>query len=134
MDAKLRMLRIIYTGMLLAGIIYVFLPEVLSRPNRENINPAIYTAFVTLAALMIGMTFIVRQAMIGRALETLQLRPDDTLAITRWRTGYIILFALAETVVLYGLVLRFIGATLKQVVPIYVAGIVLLLLVQPRKP
>ena len=43
-----------------------------------------------------------------------------------------ILFALCESVVVYGLVLRFIGATWIQVAPFYLAGIVLLILFRPR--
>jgi hypothetical protein len=134
MDAQLRSLRLIYGDMLAAAVICALLPEVVSRPNRANINPILYFAFVILAGSMIGLIVMVRRAMIDRALEILQIRPDDALAISRWRIGNILLFALAETLVAYGFFLRFVGATLKQVVPFYAAGIILLLVLQPRKP
>ena len=77
---------------------------------------------------------MVRQVIVGRALETLQLHPEDGASVKRWFSGSMILFALCESVVVYGLALRFVGATLRQAAPFYLAGIVLLILFRPRKP
>jgi F0F1-type ATP synthase membrane subunit c/vacuolar-type H+-ATPase subunit K len=118
--------------MLLAAVIYVFLSEAVKRDRAEELSQATYVAVAVMAALSMGAALMVRQAMVSRALETLQLHPEDSASAKRWFGGNMILFALCESVVVYGLVLRFIGATWIQVAPFYLAGIVLLILFRPR--
>jgi hypothetical protein len=43
-------------------------------------------------------------------------------------------FALSEAVVIYGVVLRFVGFRFSQVVPFFLAGLILMLFFGPRRP
>ena len=52
----------------------------------------------------------------------------------RWQTGYILGFAQSEAIALFGLSLRYMGFTLREVSPFYVVGFVLMLLSWPRVP
>ena len=60
-------------------------------------------------------------------------QPDDSLAIRRWYASQVILFTSAECTPLFGLALRLRGKPLNLVLPFYVAGAVLLLLLWPRQ-
>jgi hypothetical protein len=72
--------------------------------------------------------------MVLRAEEALVRNEQDALSLARWRSGYVLIYALCEAVALYGLVLRFMGFTLTQVAPFYVVGFVLLFFFSPRRP
>jgi len=134
MEQQLRVLRIVHAAMLAAAVLYIFLPETVNRDRVEEPSQLTYLAVAVMAAFSVGAALMVRQAMVGRASETLQLHPEDIAAVRRWFAGNMILFALCESVVVYGLALRSIGATWVQVAPFYAAGIILLLLFAPRKP
>ena len=119
MDPHLRILRIIHIVMLAAAFFYVMLAELLlPRPNK-SLAPTLYQATGVLSAVMIGGILLIRQVVIGRAIDTLRLQPDDASANMRWRAGYTVIFALSEAIVIYGLVLRFLGATQAQAVLFY---------------
>jgi hypothetical protein len=64
----------------------------------------------------------------------LKLRPDDALAVARWRTGYIFLYALCEVLGLFGFALRMDGFTLSNVWGFYLGAFLLLMLYSPRPP
>src|SRR6266850_5039298 len=134
MEQQLRVLRIVHAAMLAAAVLYIFLPETVKRDRVEEPGQVTYLAVALIAAFSVGAVLMVRQVIVGRALETLQLHPEDGASLKRWFSGNMILFALCESVVVYGLALRFIGATWVQVAPFYAAGIILLLLFAPRKP
>src|SRR6267142_2298416 len=134
MEQQLRVLRIVHAAMLAAAVLYIFLPETVNRDRVEEPSQLTYLAVAVMAAFSVGAALMVRQTMVSRALETLQLHPEDGASVKRWFSGNMILFALCESVVVYGLALRFVGATLRQAAPSYLAGIVLLILFRPRKP
>jgi F0F1-type ATP synthase membrane subunit c/vacuolar-type H+-ATPase subunit K len=74
----------------------------------------------------------VRRLFILRAEATLISEPENAEALTRWRTGHLAIYALSESVALFGLVLRILGFNLSEVMPFYLAGFALILLFGPR--
>ena len=60
--------------------------------------------------------------------------PESATTLYRWRTGYMATYALSEAIVLYGVVLRFLGLSFSQVVPFFLAGFILMLFFGPRRP
>jgi hypothetical protein len=75
-----------------------------------------------------------RQRRIAPAIERLRDQPDDRGAIQNLTEGSVLSVALAESVVLVGCALRFLGATRPQAAPIYLAGVFLMLLWWPKQP
>jgi hypothetical protein len=69
-----------------------------------------------------------------RSAITLAEKPEDSLTLNHWKTGYIATYALCETLALFGLILRFMGFGFQQSVPFYVSGFVLLFFFGPREP
>ena len=76
---------------------------------------------------MVGVIFVVRRTLVFRSAERLAVRPDDSLTLSHWRTGYIVTYALCEGLALFGLILRFVGCSFQQSLPFYIGGFVLLL-------
>jgi hypothetical protein len=97
-------------------------------PNRN-----VYFILTLVALTTVGMIFAVWRLFVLRSEATLATQPEDTAALNRWRSGYIITYALSEAVALFGLMLRILGFTLSEVAPFYVVGFVLILFFSPRR-
>jgi hypothetical protein len=146
-DAALRVVRIIHLAMLASAVLYVLVGEIVGPkgfigeftdltsgdpvPLDESV---IWNGFVVLGVALAFVAIVLRQKLTSAAQETLLRSPGDAAALGRWRMAHIIAFALAESVVLFGLVLRILGAPLTQAAILYAIGIVALLVLSPRKP
>ena len=120
-------MRMVRGFLLVASLIYPFIAEKIAKPHPAP-AAAFYYAILVMGAVEIAIVVVIR-----KKTEPLQ---DATLAdktsLVRWRAAHIIVYALALSVVLYGLVVRVAGATLSQAVPFYTAGIAMLLLFSPK--
>jgi hypothetical protein len=91
--------------------------------------------FLVTSLMVIAVAVFFRLKTLQPAAETLQTIPDDRAAASRWRFGNILSFVLAESLLLFGFELRFLGGTTSwQSVPFYVVGIALMLVWRPRRP
>ena len=134
MEPARKLLQVVRGGLLASIAMYVFVGECL-HPNLAAVpDRNVYFALTLVAITTVGMIFAVRRLFVLRSESALAAEPEDVAALNRWRAGYIIVYALCEAVALFGLVLRFLGFTLAQVLPFYVVGFVLMLLFAPRMP
>jgi hypothetical protein len=133
MDSTIRLLRIIQIALLASVVVYVFLGESLA-PSPRPTNPAVYYVFSLAAITTIGIILVVRRTFVMPSGAILRTRSDDLATLNRWRVGHIATDALCESLALYALVLRFLGFSLSQVAPLYLAGFVLLLFLGARRP
>jgi hypothetical protein len=98
------------------------------------VDSSLSYVFTTVGVALVGMIFVVRRTLVLRPAEDLASRPDDSISLSHWKSGYIATYVLCEALALFGLVLRFLGFTFQQSLPFYVAGFVLLLFFGPREP
>lgn len=133
MVRALKTLRAVQWSMLASILLYSILGEVIIHGTRA-VNPTISYLFTTAGVAIVGVIFVVRRTLVLRAAESLAARPDDGLSLGHWRTGYIATYALCESLALFGLILRFMGASLQQSWPFYFGGFVLLFFFRPRQP
>ena len=133
MDSARKILNVIRTCMLVSIVLYGFIGE---RVGRSGVAPYrnLYFAMTLVAITTVGMIFALRRLFVLRSEGTLASQPEDTAALNRWRTGYVAIYALSESVALFGLVLRILGFTLSEVTPFYLAGFALMLVFGPRRP
>ncbi len=135
MQASLRFVRIVYGFMLLSLFVYAFLPEWVNPHSYHLPNPMVFYAITVMAVAIVGTVFLVRWKAIRSAEELLaKATTPNPAADLRWRKGHVVCFMLCEAIGLYGLVLRFMGFSLSQAWPFYVAAIVLMLYLRPRSP
>jgi len=126
-----RAIRRIQIALLLSVVLYAVIGEMLSR-NRHRLAPTtLFHVFSLISISLVGATVVVRRTLIVPSEAALEQK-QDSLAFSRWRTGYIALYALCEMLGLFGLVLRLAGFTLANVWGFYLGGMVLLLLYSPR--
>jgi F0F1-type ATP synthase membrane subunit c/vacuolar-type H+-ATPase subunit K len=133
MNQTLKTLRMVQWARLGSIILYAAL-GVMVRPIQRSIDPTISYLFTTLAVAVVGAIFVVRRTLVFRAEASLARDPNETLSLNHWRTGYIVTYALCEALALFGLVQRFLGASVEQSVPYYLGGFVLLVFFRPRQP
>lgn len=134
MEASLRLLRILQAAMLVSIVLYAVVGEVAGPQHPKAVSPALILILAIVASCTVLAAFLLRRLMVFRSLGVLAHQPSDAVALSRWRAGYIVTFALCESIALYGLVLRILGQTLSHSAPFYLAGFLLMLYFGPRRP
>jgi hypothetical protein len=128
------MLNFVRAALLLAIAAYVFLGETIASRTAVPGNSMMFQVFALVAVVTVAVMFVARRKTIAPAATTLRDHPEDAAALARWRSGYVITYALCEAVALYGFILRMLGFSLTQVAPFYLAAILLMLFYGPRRP
>ena len=118
--------------MLLSIGICVVIGEVAGVHLTTDSRALYAISFVSIS--LVGAVLVVRKTMVLQSEEELRTRPTDPIVLARWKTGYIVTYALCEALGLFGLLLRIMGSTLSQVWPYYAGSIVMMLLFWPRVP
>lgn len=129
----LRTIGLLQWSMLASILLYVAVGEFV-HPATRPVAPSVSYLFTTMGVAMIGIIFVVRRTMVARPAASLATQPDDIVTLNQWRTGYIVTYALCEALALFGLVQRFLGSSLQQSMPYYLAGFILLAFFRPRQP
>ena len=133
LQQRLRTVRIIHFAMMASVLTLVAVGEVAGPKEREDVG-FMLGVFAAVAAMNVVLAFILRKSLAGGAEERLRSSPGDAAAAASWQSGNIVSFALAESVALFGLVLRMMGGSTEQAAGFYAAGIGLLLIFWPRAP
>lgn len=129
----LQTLRAVQWAMLASIVLYGIMGEVVG-PAPRGVDPALSYLFATLSVAIVGSIFVVRRTLVIRAAESLATRPEDSLTLNHWRTGYIATYVLCEALALFGLILRFRASPTQASLPYYLGGFVLLLFFRPKEP
>jgi F0F1-type ATP synthase membrane subunit c/vacuolar-type H+-ATPase subunit K len=133
MNPQITTLNIIRAAFLVAVALYMFIGEKVGS-NVIKTSPGVFQAMAAVSIMTIVAIFIMRRVIVLPAVATLRTQSQDNPALLRWRTGYLITYALCEAVALYGLVLRILGFPFAYVVPFYIASAGLMLYYRPQFP
>lgn len=134
MDAAVRLVQMIRIALMVSVVLYAIVGEIVAHPVAAAPASTFYFAITFLAIAMIVMIVVVRRWLVVPAEAVLAQPGQDRAALRRWHAGYITIYALSETVALFGFVLRFLGFTLSQVVSFYAVALVLMMFFGPRRP
>jgi hypothetical protein len=134
MGPAVRVVRQIQIFMLVSIALYAVGGEMLSRTMNRIPGNILFHAFSLISISLVGATVVVRRTLVQPSEKALEKNLNDNLAIARWRTGHIALYALCELLGLFGLILRMAGFTLANVWGFYAGALVLLLIYSPRVP
>lgn len=131
-QATQKYMRVLHIVFLLTVVLYLWVPWMLVGGQATE-SPFVVVLVLGMVALTSVAAVLFFQARRVRpAAEQLRLRPDDAQAAARWRTGLILCFAFSETIVLFGLALRLLGAPWKFSGVFYAVGALLLLACRPK--
>lgn len=124
---------------IIAAVMLVYVPAIAIviervRQNSGTVGRTFFTAICSLSLAVIVIGFFLRRKFVENSANALHLNPDDAKPLNKWRTGQIISFALAESIALYGVVIRLLGGTLQQAALFYGAAIAMFILWWPQAP
>jgi hypothetical protein len=127
-----RLVRQVQIAMLVSIALYAVAGEMLAGKLAHDPANALFHALSFISISIVGATVVIRRTLVLPSEGLLKERSDDSVAVARWRTGYLFLYALCELLGMFGLILRMSGFTLGNVWGFYLGGFVLLLLYSPR--
>jgi hypothetical protein len=117
---------------ILLGAIVVYGMLVLRLPSSATSKPIVVQALTVVAVSLVILLFVMRRIQVLPAEAILQEQPQNAKALARWRQGYLVSYILSLSIALYGLVLHFLGFSISQVAPFFVAGTALILFLGPK--
>jgi hypothetical protein len=125
-------MRLMWFTFLVSVPLYVFMGETtrfswLNFPNAGKV-------FILLGALtLLSFTWALRKRY-SPALGAVLTEPDNIVVVRRWMNFWTMVLCNANALVVIGLAFRMGGKTLRQTLPFYVVGSILILSLWPRKP
>jgi hypothetical protein len=128
-NSSVRSMRIFQSIFLITILGYAYVAELSSAPAAV-VQPVMIGTFSILAVLIVVIAFAFRRRLLPSAIESLQR--GDANGVGRWRTANIFSMVLAESVALFGLVLRIMGGSRRVAWPFFIVAIILLLVWTPR--
>jgi hypothetical protein len=132
MGSAVGLVRQVQIAMLVTIVLYAVVGERLAGKLAHDPANALFHALSFISISLVGATVVIRRTLVLPSEVLLKERSDDAVAVARWRTGYLFLYALCEMLGLFGLILRMSGFTLGNVWGFYLGGFLLLLLYSPR--
>lgn len=133
LDGTLRWLRVWYSVLLIAIVLYVWVSE-RAQHQLIDMNRAFLAGLGLAAIILVGIALYVQVKTIRPAVEMLQAKPDAVAAMASLRSASLASYVIAEAIVLFGLCLRFLGGARILCLPFYGVGIALMLFLFPRRP
>jgi len=112
--------------MYLGVLIYLKLPE-----SQVPTAFPLALGFVAISTISVGQTL--RQRLVIATAATLVSDPENKTILRRWRAGNIVSFTFAESIMLFGVVLKFLGERWNIVAIFFAAGLLMLLLWSPKR-
>jgi hypothetical protein len=127
----LKGMRIIHVAFVWTWFLFVLVIQIV-KPVEQSVSPTILYAITAVAASDVVFGFVRRKGWLEASVEILRAQPENTQALVQWRTGNIVSFVQAETVTLFGVALKFLGASWPVAGAFFFVGLALLLLWTPR--
>ena len=127
--SQLRLIHFVFVitwFMYLGVLIYLKLPE-----SQVPTAFPLALGFVAISTISVGQTL--RQRLVIATAATLVSDPENKTILRRWRAGNIVSFTFAESIMLFGVVLKFLGERWNIVAIFFAAGLLMLLLWSPKR-
>jgi len=132
MENQLKQLPLIRICLLLTIPLCVFLA--MRAPEQPAPKPVFFMSIVCVAAAEAVVAFFLRARLLTTAKNEWQEQSASKAALQRWLSANIVPWALCLSIAMYGMILRYVGYSLKSVAPFFIAGFVLILCCPPRRP
>ena len=127
-----RMLRTTHTLFLLSIFFYAIIGEKMMKHPAYSGGRMLIVAMAAVAVAVAGAAVVLRSRMVAPSAEALRQDPGDTKALRRWQVGTLTSLVLCESIALCGLALRAVGVSFADVLPFYLAAVLLMLLWRPQ--
>lgn len=132
MEKAVRNARVMAICFLVYLVILPLTVEKFVQTTAPTVDRTFFTGICVVSVVEIGVALAVR---IRKPLirEEIASQEEASSAVRKWLTVQIMSYAIAISVALYGVALRFLGVSLAKTVPFYAVALLLLLGWWPRK-
>lgn len=127
-------MRLFHAAMLASVFLYIALVEFFLRPTPREPNMVFVGTFLAVSITSCFVALFFRKSYVEASVEALRSNPEDAAAVRRWRLGVVVSVALAESVVLFGFVLRMIGTPVQYCAVFYVLAVLMMVILTPQRP
>jgi hypothetical protein len=128
----LKAMRMIHAAFLLASILYILVAAAYAHTAEQSM-PGIFPIAAGLVAMSsVGIAFFFRMRDVQPSGAKLRDNPDDATAAAKWRGGVLLSLVFCESIVLFGLALRFLGFSWDVAGIFYAVGTLLMLAWTPK--
>jgi len=131
-EKTLQQVRLVHLAFVVTWFLFIFVLQFELKPAVRPIEPIVLGAIVLAAVSSVNVGWTMRRKLLARAAEALQQELQDGADLARWRAANILSFAFAESVMLFGFVLKMMGASWGIAGWFFAGGLILLLLWTPR--
>ncbi len=129
MSPAILLVRIMQCAFIVSVLLFIFVLHIV-HPAPHSVNASLQWSIVLCAIASALMGFIVQGIWSRAPSQPLPAAQNATLR-SRWLSGHILRFATAESMALFGFVLRMMGSSSVLVTVLFVSSLLLLLLWQP---
>jgi hypothetical protein len=129
MNPAIRVVRILQIAVIISVLLFMYVLHTI-HPEPQSVNAAFQWSVVCCAVGSALAGFIMQRAILNAPDRPNSLGQTSTPQ-GRWFTGHIIRFATAESVALFGFVLRMMGSYSNVVTALFAGSLLLLLFWQP---
>ena len=134
MKAAFLQLRLIHGSFIVTWFAFILLTVYVVHPVDKLTGMTMPLVFGVAALSGISVAWTLRPKLVTAPAEELARQPDNAAQLQRWRSGNILQFVFAESVTLFGVVLRLLGGDWPVAAPFFALGLLMLLLSAPRDP
>jgi len=128
-----RLLKILFSVMVLSVMLYgVAIAEV--APQIQSRPPGTMQTGLGVMAAIVGLGVLYVRFNKIHALLSPDAPTDIPVRLTKLRQYYIVCYVLSESTALYGVALRYQGASVREVIPFFLCALILFGLCYPRLP
>jgi hypothetical protein len=121
----------IYASFVITFFLFIFMIQMV-KPAEKPLAPVIIGAFAFAAVSYLPIGATLRKRFLNGAAESLHTDPQDPKGLRLWRTGNILSFAIAESTMLLGVALKFLGARWAVSGMFFVLGLSLMIWWMPK--
>jgi hypothetical protein len=121
----------IYATFVITFFLFIFMIQMV-KPPEKPVSPVVIAAFAFAAISYVPIGATLRKRFLDGASESLRKDPADSKGLRLWRTGNIFSFCIAESAMLFGVALKFLGARWLVSGIFFTFGLVLLVWRTPK--
>ncbi|HWZ98384.1 MAG TPA: hypothetical protein VN025_11540 [Candidatus Dormibacteraeota bacterium] len=134
MQKTLQQVRVLHAMFVVTWFLFIVVIKFIQTGPSAGTVPAFFPfALGFVCVSEIGVALFLRERFIASAETVLRVDPENQPAMAKWRTGNLLSFCFAETITLFGLLLKLLGSQWKVAAIFFATGLLLLLLWTPRK-
>jgi F0F1-type ATP synthase membrane subunit c/vacuolar-type H+-ATPase subunit K len=130
----LQQVRILHVAFVMTWFLLILVLKFIQPPLGTTNTPEFFPLALGFVCVSeVGLALFFRARLVAASEAVLRSDSENKDALSKWRTGNLLSFCFAETITLFGLMLKLLGFGWKIAGVFFASGLILLLLWTPRR-